>query len=225
MALATSTIVGLAAAAAAAGVSTYNTNRTISRQDSEAARGIASQGRIQRRTDQRVNEEVQNLERSSAMDERAKRLTDYMTTLGRVKRKTNAGLENVGAFGDEFATAANDATASLDRQGAERADLMAGVDAPGLQRQGEAFNFGRLATDVNAFQRESNGADWLTRLRTQGIRRSPGLDALSSTLSGVASGAGSMGGSGSAAAGGASAVSDLTNDDLVAMMRWGMGGT
>jgi hypothetical protein len=224
MALTTSTIVALAAAAAAAGVSTYNTNRTLSRQDAEAARGIERQGRIQRNTDQRVNEEVANLERSSAMDERAKRLTDYMTTLSRVKRKTNAGLENGEAFGNDFVSAANDATTSLAEQGATRADLMAGVDAPGLQRQGEAFNFGRLATDVAGFQRESSGADWLTRLRMQGIRRSPGLDALASTLQGVGSAAGTMGG-GSAAAGGASAVSDLSNDDIVAMMRWGMGGT
>lgn len=224
MALTTSTIVGLAAAAAAAGVSTYNTNRTLSRQDAEAARGIERQSRIQQRTDQRVNEEVANLERSSAVDERAARLRDYMTTLQRVKRKTNAGLEDTVAFGDAFGQAAEAAKGRLASEGGARADALAGIDAAGLQRQGEAFSFGRLATDVNAASRESQGADWLTRLRMQGIQRSPGLDAAASVLRGVSGAAGSMGG-GSAAAGGAGAVSDLSNDEIVAMMRWGMGGT
>ena len=35
---------------------------------------------------------------------------------------------------------------------------MARADAPGMQRQGEGFGFGKLATDIGLMQRESRGA-------------------------------------------------------------------
>lgn len=213
-----STAAVLIASAIAAGASTYNTNRTLSRQDDEAARGILNQSRIQRETDQRVNEQVDELEGSRSADERAKRLADYMGAVQRVRRKTNAGLDDTGAYGEAFTEAATAAKGRLAAQGAQRADLMAGIDAPGLQRQGEAFDFGRLATDIGLLGRESAGADWLTRLRMQGIRRSPGIDALASFASGVASGAAQGGGGAAANTGG------YTNADWLAAMRYGMGG-
>jgi hypothetical protein len=222
MALGTSALLGLAAAAGSAGLSYYNNRQMANRADNEAVRGIESNRRVQRGVDARVNEEVQNLERSTAADERAERLANYLQTVQSVKRRTNAGLDDAGAFGDDFVAAADVAKTDLAQQGATRANLMAGIDAPGLQRQGEAFRAGRLGSDIDAARRQSEGIDHMTRLRTSAIRPNGGMTALASLLGGVSSG---LAGGGSAAAGGASAVSDLTNDDLVAMMRWGMGGT
>lgn len=219
MALATSTAAALwaaAAAAAAAGVSQHNTNRTISRQDREQAAGIQRQSRIQQRADQQVNTEVDALENSTAADERSARMAEYMKTLGAARNKTEGGLEN-DALGDAFSASAQAAKGDLKTKGETTANLMAGVDAAGLQRQGEAFRFGNLATDIGLIGRESAGQQFLTDLRTRSIRRNPYLDATAAGLQGAAGG---LAGAGTGAA--SSAMTQPTTQQLIAAMR-GMG--
>lgn len=197
MALATSTVVALAAAAAAAGVNQVNTNRTLSRQDAEQASGIRTQSRIQQQGDQKVNEQVTKLEASRSADEKTKRMADYMKSLVGARKKTDEGLQN-SALGEDFNALGALASADLAGKGQDRAGLMAGVDAAGMQRQGEAFDFGRLATDVSLIGRESEGQRFLTDLRTRGIRRNPWMDIAAATLQGASSG---MAGSGGGASG------------------------
>jgi hypothetical protein len=75
----------------------------------------------------------------------------------------------------------------------DTAGLMAGIDAPGLQRQGEGFGYGRLATDINLLGRESQGNNFIDELMVNiARRRNPGLDAAAALLSGLGkAGAGS----------------------------------
>lgn len=242
MALTTSTIVGLAAAAAAAGAQTYNTNRTLSRQDAQAAAGIQRSSRIQQRADQRVGEEVENLKASTADKARKQRTAEFATALRNARSKTEEGLGGLG-LGEDFANAAAAAKGDIAARGATEGQLLAGIEAPGLQRQAEAFNYGNLATDVAGFQREASGDQFVTDLLTRSVRRNPWIDAGASVLSGVSSGmAGAGGAAGSAAAGlkplnntgpntkaGGSAklwgsLGQPSRDELLQSMRYGMGG-
>ena len=241
MALATSTILGLAAAAGSAGLSMYNTSRTASQQDAEAAKGIRTQAGIQQRADQRVNQEVSNLEASTNADEKAAREADFMQQLRLAASKTNAGLD--GSIGGEaFQASAAGARGDLQRQGAETAGLLAGIDAPALQRQGEGFGFGRLGTDISLIGRESSGQDWLTQLRTAAIKRNPWMDVGAALLGGAANGMAGKGlGPGDSFFKTGLPTKDMSkgfmpgawpqgipmpsNDQIIQAMRHGLGGT
>lgn len=196
MALATSTIVALAAAAAAAGMSAYNTNQTTKRLDGEAAGAINRQGRIQDKADARVNEEVEKLATSRSSDERAKAQGSYMDALRKNRGAINAGLSST-VGGDRFQADQAGAREAVASEAADTAGLMARVDAPGMQRQGEATSFGHLGSDISLIQRESSGQDFIDQIRMRAIRRNPWIDAGASFLSSYAGG--QMGGGASMA--------------------------
>lgn len=182
----------LVIAAVSAAASAYNTQRTARRQDSAAADSIRNQSRIQRQADERVNQEVAELEGSTAADERRQRLGEYMQQLRAGDAGLTAGLTpSIGsdAFREDSAAAA-DAV----RSGAGRtAGLMSRIDAAGMQRQGEGFGYGRLATDIGLIGRRSRGQEFMDSLRMRSIQRNPWIDAGASVLQSAAGGMGGMG--------------------------------
>ena len=68
---------------------------------------------------------------------------------------------------------------------AQRAGIQARIDAPQLQRQDEAFGYGRAATDLDLIRRESQGDEFVNQLRLRAIRRRPGMDLLAGGLQGA----------------------------------------
>lgn len=186
MAYATATYVALALAAASAGAQYINTRNTARRQDEAAAQGILNQGRIQQQADAKVNASITDLEGSDSASERSERLDDYIQTL----RNNRAGIEGGSdpgygseAFKADAAQAGKDSTQYAENM----AGLMARMDAPTMQRQGEAFSYGNLATDIGLIGRQSAGQRFIDDLRLNSIRRSAGLD-LAAGLMGAASG-------------------------------------
>jgi hypothetical protein len=201
MAIATSTAIGLALAAAAAGGQYYNTTKTAQRQDNQAALGIRNQARIQKEADAKVNDAVAKLADSNAASAKQSRLDDYLNVLRRNRSTTEAGLTpNIGSdtFKADAATAANDASSYADKT----AGLMARMDAPGIQRQQEGFDYGNLATDIGLIGRESQGQNFLDQLKLRNIRRNAKIDLASGLMSAAAGGV---------AAGGTSAASGAGN--------------
>jgi hypothetical protein len=201
MAIATTTAIGLALAAAAAGGSYYNTQKTAQRQDNQAALGIQNQSRIQKQADTKVNDAVAKLADSNAASAKEGRLDDYLSVLRRNRSTTEAGLTPVigsDTFKTDAATAANDANSYADKT----AGLMARMDAPGIQRQQEGFDYGNLATDIGLIGRESQGQNFLDQLKLRNIRRNAKIDLASGLLSAAAGGV---------AAGGASAAGGAGN--------------
>lgn len=178
--------------AAAAGAQHYNTERTARRQDQQAAEGIRQQGRLQRDADARVGQEVESLAASNAADERRQRLEDYMTSLRRNQSTMGEGLAPMigsDAFREDSARGLADATSQTERT----AGLMSRMDAPMMQRQGEAFGYGNLATDIGLIGRRSAGDAFINDLRLRGIRRNPWIDFGSQV---AMNSAGAMGGGG-----------------------------
>lgn len=191
----TEVLVGLLMSAAATGLQYENTRRTANKQDGQAAQGIRNQAAKQRVADARVDEEVQKLKGSTAEDERRERLADYMTTIQRSKGGMTAGLTpQVGS--QAFKGDSAEAAAGVEAATADRAGLLSRVDAAGMQRQGEGFGFGNLATDINRISREAKGDAFIDELRLRAIRRNPWMDMAASGLQAAGSAYASQGGAG-----------------------------
>ena len=199
MAIATATAIALALAAASAGTAYYNTQKTAAAQDRQASDAIRSQSQIQQKGDAAVNAEVEKLKTSRSEDERREGLDAYMQQLTTHKKQLESGLTpNFGS--DTFKADSAQAVQETGDYASDTAGMMARMDAPQQQRQGEAFGFGKLATDLSLVGRESQGQDFIDQLRMRAIRRNPGLDALSAFLAGAAgSGIGSGAGAGNSA--------------------------
>lgn len=215
MALTTGTAMALMAASAAA--SAYNTNRTAKKQDGQAAAGIRQSASRQRQAEAKVNDSVKELETSRSGDEASERMGSYMDALRRGKGATEAGMnQNIGS--EAFRAGSADAAGQVNADAGRVAGLMSRMDAPGIQRQGEAFGYGNLATEVGLIGKESQSDEWINRLRMNSIKRNPWIDAAASGMNMAAqAGAGSGGGGGGswaqpAAAGGAgvSPISGVT---------------
>lgn len=182
----------IALAVAGTALQQSENERVIRKQDEATAQGLLSQSKRQQEADRRVNDEVVSLENSGAADERAQRLGQYMTQLQRGRRQAVAGLEA------PFGGAAFQADTGAARTGADAAaqttaGLMSRIDAPQLQRQGEAFGYGRLATDIDMAARESRGQQFIDQMRLRAIRRRPEMDLLAG---GLTAAGGAMGGGG-----------------------------
>lgn len=174
--------------------------RVVRKQDEATAQGLLSQSKRQQETDRRVNDEVVKLETSTADDARAQRLGDYMTQLQRGRKQAVAGLESpIG--GSTFQADTGTARLGADSAAATTAGLMSRIDAPQIQRQDEAFGYGKLATDIDMAARDSRGQQFIDQMRLRAIRRRPEVDLLAGALTaaGGAAGGGGMGGAGTIA--------------------------
>ncbi|HEL3212207.1 TPA: hypothetical protein ACGCGV_000196 [Stenotrophomonas maltophilia] len=173
------------------------TQRVERKQDEATAQGLLNQSRRQQDADRRVNDEIAQLETSTAADDRAQRLGQYMQQLQRGRKQAVAGLEGpVG--GATFQADAGSARAGADNAAATTAGLMSRIDAPQLQRQQEAFGYGRLATDLGMEARASRGQQFIDQLRLRQIRRRPEVGLLAGLATSVG-GAMAGGGGGLAA--------------------------
>ncbi|MBN5032580.1 MULTISPECIES: hypothetical protein [Stenotrophomonas maltophilia group] len=174
------------------------TQRVERKQDEATAQGLLNQSRRQQDADRRVNDEIAQLETSTAADDRAQRLGQYMQQLQRGQRQALSGL-NSPIGGATFQADAGAARAGADNAAATTAGLMSRIDAPQLQRQQEAFGYGKLATDLDMEARASRGQQFIDQLRLRQIRRRPEVDLLAG-LATSAGGAMAGGGGGFAAA-------------------------
>lgn len=220
MAISTGTALALGLAAASAGLQYHNTQRTARRQDQQAAEGIRNQSRVQREADAKVNDKVDELSGSTSGDERRRALDSYVAALRRGRGKTQSGF--APAFGSAaFQEGAEDAALGVEDFGLTRAGLMSRMDAPTLQRQGEAVSTGHLATDIGRIGRESSGQRFIDDLRLRAIRRNAGLDLASGLLSAAGGAVASGWGSGAA---GAEAFAPTTNSLLDPALGSARGG-
>lgn len=187
-------LIPIAIALAGTAAQQAETQRVERKQDEETAQGLLNQSRRQQDADRRVNDEIAQLETSTAADDRAQRLGQYMQQLQRGQRQALSGL-NSPIGGATFQADAGAARAGADNAAATTAGLMSRIDAPQLQRQQEAFGYGKLATDLDMEARASRGQQFIDQLRLRQIRRRPEVD----LLAGLATAAGgSMAGGGAA---------------------------
>lgn len=192
MAQAIPVVLSLAAAAGTA----YNTNRTAKEQDDQATAGIIQSASRQRQATEKVDNSVKELEASRSGDERTQRMDQYMDALRRGKGAAEAGLAP-GVGSEAFRADSVAAAGGVNADAGKVAGLLSRMDAPGMQRQGEAFGYGNLATEVGLIGKESQSDAWINQLRMNSIKRNPWIDAAATGLNayaGASAGGGASGG-------------------------------
>lgn len=185
----------IALAVAGTAMQQAETERVARKQDDATAQSLLNQSRRQQEADSKVNEQIAQTEQSTAADEREQSLAQFTQQLNRSRKQAVAGLDS--PFGGQAFQAGNaEARAGADSAAARTAGLMARIEAPRLQRQGEAFDYGRLATEIDGLSREAADQSFIDQMRLRNIRRRPGADLLSGGLmaAGGAMGGGTMAG-------------------------------
>lgn len=181
---------GIALAAAAA--SAYNTQRTARKQDQQLAAGIREKSRVQRKADQRIADELDQLKQSTSRDDQQGAMAQYQEALRGTQQQAQAGQALAG-LSQEYDAATGAAQAQTGNYLSQVVDSLSRIDAAGLQRQREGMRVGELGTDLRVLGREAEGIDFLANMRAQGVRRSPYLDALAAGLNAYGGGIGSAG--------------------------------
>jgi len=186
--------VPLVVAAIGAGVQQYNTSQTAKKRDAEIARGIRESSKQQQAANQKIGENLNQLEKS--------RVDPYQQDLNQIfldkiqKKRLMAlnGLESTpGAMSDAYKTATNTAKTGAIDYGELVSSLLSSIDAAGNQRQAESNKKNDTGMDLLKFKRNSDQDSFLAQLRASRIRDNPLLSIVGSGLSGYASGMGYSG--------------------------------
>jgi TolA-binding protein len=193
-------LISAATAATAGGVSMYNTNKTLHRQDQQAAQGIRQQSKRQQEANAKVNELIQKTKGSNAEGDKTAALQQYMQQLGVSRGGAEAGLGDVSGASGAFANATNDARSGVADYGSQVAGLMSRIDAPMRQRDRENDWRNNFSSDIERIKRFSAGDDFLNKLKLNKIQRNPWLDVASSVIGAAGSGLASGYSGGSAGA-------------------------
>jgi hypothetical protein len=170
------------AAVGAAVVKQYNTNKTAKKRDKATLQSMQRQNELQRKASARTMADLNKLEQSTPDDENATRQSQVRTQLRKAQAMALAGINPTGG-GDAVTDLADQAGTSAVGYGDFINRELAGIDAPGLQRQGEAFDRADTNSGLARLRRDSGQESNLLRLRMAGIRDSPALGMLSTGLS------------------------------------------
>ena len=179
----------IVAAVVAALVQGANQAKTARKQDQNAAAGIRAQAELQRQANVRTDKQLDELEVSTPEDEFETRSSQVRKQMRLQQSTALAGIQNTGG-GEAVTALAKDAGGQAIDYGNEINKYLSGIDAPLLQRQGEAFGRADVESSLQSLRRDSSQQDYLTRLRHAGIRDNPWLTLLSTGLSAYAGAAG-----------------------------------
>jgi len=163
------------AAVSAAGGTAVQQN-ALKDKDREAARGIMLQADIQRKAGTKVNEDIQNLQRSDPRAEQAAARDQFMDALRQAKLTGGPGgtnLADVGGASGRFAEEVSGARTASGAEGGALAGRLARIDAPMYQRVREGQGRANTASQLALLNADSANADFLTRLRTASIQPNP----------------------------------------------------
>lgn len=185
----------LALAAAGAGASYVNTRNVNKQQDRTLADQIRQSGRRQQEATNEVNKTIDQTASSNPAGDKAAALKQYIQQLVTQQPQANTSFEALSGASGAYQGDATDASLGSQRYGNELAGLMSRIDAPQQQRRREGNMQQDLATAVDRIKRFNEGDTFISKLKLDGIRRNPLLDAFASTAMGAASGmAGGAGG-------------------------------
>lgn len=185
--------------AASAGTQAYSTHRSNKERDAISADNIRKQMAHQRRIDDRVKQNLNQLETSSPEAERAQSLNNYLSQL-RAARAAASGTPGAPGSSSRYQRDTETSDASIQNYGRRVADSLSRINSAGLQRQNERIGTGRMAADVGGISRQASGDDAIARMRIAAVQDNPWLTGLSLALRAAAA-ATSMGAGGAAGAG------------------------
>lgn len=170
-----------------AALNQYNTNRTAKKQDRVAAEGIRKNERTRQEANARLNRTIDMTAKSRPDDERSNANQQYLDVVRQQLSRAQGGL-NAQGVSDQYAELAAPAATGVADYGTVLSGLLSRMDAPALQRQGEANSFGDLGMDLSVLSGNVGQDDFLTRLKMNNVRRNPWLDLAAGVAQGYASG-------------------------------------
>lgn len=172
--------IGLALAAAAGNY--YNQKQVANKQDSTLAASLRQQGMLQQQQSAKANQLIQKTAASSPAQAKASLLDQFQQSMQQNKARSTATLGQVGNVSSAYTKAANDAASGIANYGADQAGLLSSIDAPGLQRQAEAENLQKYATDLNQTRAQSASDQFLTNMRLNGIKPNPWISGVTDAM-------------------------------------------
>lgn len=188
--------VPLLAAAVSGGASYVNTRNTANKQDAVLAEGIREKSRRQVAADAKVNELIQKTGESNPDADKARSLDQYRLALKNARPLAGQSIGNVSGASAAYQNDANAAATGANGYADNIASIMSRLDGPLAQRRREGNDQGNFGVAIDQIKRFAEGDDFLNKLKLNGVRRNPLLDAFSSLASGYAGSAASGGGSG-----------------------------
>lgn len=195
MVMATSTMLALAATAASAGASAYNTSRVAKKQDNIAADGIRTQAENQRKVSARLNQTIDQTAKSTGEASRTAANASYMDNLQRKLAQGTQGLRARG-LSDTYDEAAGQAAGQAGDYATTIAGLLSRIDAGPAQRQAENNLLGDFSMDANRIGGDIQGDQFLNGIRMKAVRRNPYVDLLAGGLKAYGSSGGGYDSSG-----------------------------
>lgn len=195
------------AAIASAVFSNYNAQQVAKKQNRAATASIMAQEALSRKASQEVNKNIDELEKSTPEDEFQGRAGDIRAQLRAKQAMALAGLPDAN-WSDAYKSMAGAAAPTAIGYGDDINTWLSGIDAPMLQRQGEAFSRADVESALRGLRRDSAAENTLLNMRLANIRRNPWLDMLSTGLSAYA---GTKGFGGNTMAGSAGQGVPVTN--------------
>ena len=187
-------IAGLAASAIGTGVAVNENRKTANRQDSAAAEGIRQQAANQAKVNQRLNRTLDQTGASTADDSRQRAQGSYLDQIQRSMAQAKQGLA-MRNLSDQYDALASQEAANASDYAGTVANLMARIDAGGLQRQAEQNAFANTGMDLDVIGQMIQGDQHLNNMRIKRIRNNPYADFAAGALRGAGQGmAGAYGG-------------------------------
>jgi len=178
----------------AAGTSEANNRRTARQRDRDIAAGITKTSAAQREGTQKINENLNQLEKSRPEPFKETLQGQFLDRIRKQKGNALAGFDTAGGTSTAFKDSVSNAKTGAIDYGSVISDLLSGIDAAGLQRQSEGFKANDLGMELSKLNRGADQDAFLARLRAGRRRPNFGLSLLSAGLSGAA-GAAAGGGS------------------------------
>jgi hypothetical protein len=174
---------------AGTGAKAIDQNMTYRAQMQEQERRNREASELNERAGQRVSQQVDDLKKSTedaGGTEEKKLQDDFMNALRRSQLSAGgSGLDATpGAASDQYTADAASARRANVVGNRAAATNLARIDAPFMQRVREAAGGSRLRTDLSRLDNQSQGQDFISRLRSSLIQPNAGLNAAGDALIG-----------------------------------------
>ncbi len=187
--------VGVSVALAVAGtaINYENQQATAKKADNIEAQNIESQTAL----DKKANQDTQAmLQKDAANDndnsQKSSLLSTFQKAVAANQGNATGGLNQVGNVSGAYTKAANDAALGISNYANTQSTNLAGMDAPGLQRQSENANLAAYGSQIGGISQQSAGDAGVANIQLQGVQQNPWLSGIASGLS--AAGSSGMGG-------------------------------
>lgn len=158
-------IAALAVSAAGTGATSVANNDALRRKDRDTAAGILRQADLSRQANAKVSKNIQQLEQSNPNEDITKRQAVYLDALRRAQPAANQSLPVAAGGSQRFAEDVSNAQGATAGEAATSANLMARIDAPGIQRTREGQMAGDTLSQLSMLDDQSKHDAFLTQLR------------------------------------------------------------